>query len=450
MRKALACSAALLAAGALSPVWAGTVYIPVVRSGNGNTHATEVYVSNSATAARNFSTAFVKADSDGTVRSGTPGQTAVTAGGALRIASGAPAGDFGLLEVDAATELGISARLQSTAAAGGVATTRVPVISSANAFAAGKLANVLGLERQTGVNSTDLFVVNLGKAIASCEVKLFRADGTQVVPTATVQVAPLSMRPFPDVFGLIGQTQIVDARAQVSCNQIFYPLAALVDEGGTKMSFVNPSAAGTSTLTSSNEEVSRPLPAGTKLLFESPGLLLTPSKEQEIRIMNIPVPKGLDLKKMVIEMDFTVGPWNPRENDGPHAILWLHRGAYRSHTIANVNVHGPSKNKIRMNQNIDLPGLEDRIGQQGAIYEVGKTYHFTYTYDAEHDVINCLVTEGTRVVNNLNFPGTARRGNLAIPPTGMVVTFGHMSGLHYEVTSYGWKYSNFRIAITEY
>src|SRR5262245_55705690 len=208
MRKALTCSAVLLVAGSLSPAWAGTLYVPIARSSGGNTNLTEVYVSNSATESRNFSTTFIKADSDGTVRSGTPGQTAVTAGGALRLASGAPAADFGLLEVDAATELEISARLQSTAAQGAFTTERVPVISSENAFEAGKIAHVLGLERRPGSDYTDFFVVNLGKSIAKCEIKLFKTDGSQVVPTAVVPVAPLSMRPFPDVFGLIGQTQI--------------------------------------------------------------------------------------------------------------------------------------------------------------------------------------------------------------------------------------------------
>src|SRR5215208_3565460 len=129
MRKAPICSAVLCLAGALSPAWAGTVYVPVVKSANGVTQSTEVFVSNSSTAARNFSTVFLKADTNGTVRQGTPGQTAVVGNGLLRLPSGVTAGDSGLLEVNAATELGIAARLVSTSG-NSVSEARLPVISS--------------------------------------------------------------------------------------------------------------------------------------------------------------------------------------------------------------------------------------------------------------------------------------------------------------------------------
>ena len=38
---------------------------------------------------------------------------------------------------------------------------------------------------------------------------------------------------------------------------------------------------------------------------------------------------------------------------------------------------------------------------------------------------------------------------LAVKTTGLKAVFGHASGQSFEVTSYGWSYSNLRIAIAE-
>lgn len=448
MRIAPACCAALLVAGALSPAWAGTVYVPIVKSANGIQHSTELYVSNSSDAARNFSTLFLKADTDGTGRQGSAPQTAVTGRGSLRIASGAPADQSGLLEVTADSDLGIDARLL-TAAGNDASSARLPVISSENTLGAGGIANLIGLERRPGA-TTDFFLVNLGFTPASCEVKLFRVDGSELIPATTLTVSSLSMRSFTDVFGTLQQVQAIDVRAQVSCNRSFYTFAAITHHDGARVSFLTPTASGRSLLTGPGSDVVVPPPDGATVLFERKGVLLVPTPGKPVFEEEIPISRALTLKRMVIELDFTVGPWAAREPDGPHAVIWLYRGEYRSNTIANVNVHGPNKNKIRGNQNVDLPGLSDRIGQQGGLYEPGKTYHFTYTYNAETNQVHVRVTEGSRVVNDFTFPGTAANRKLTIPTSGLNYVLGHRANLHYEVPSFGWTYSNLRVSVEEY
>lgn len=451
MRKAVVCCLALLAVGAVSPALAGNLYLPIIeRNGtNGAIRDTEIWISNGGTVQRSFVTTFLRENTDGSKRTGVPSSARIRIGsnGTFRLGNSAPASQFGLLEVDAAPQLLVDARLVTTPQNGVASYAALPVISSDNMIAGGDAAHLLGLERKSDLVA-DLSVVNLGKTSASCSIKLLRSNGSEIT-AATITVQPLSLRRFGDA--LASQTTIADARAVVECNRDFFAFAALTDVGTGRISFAVPSASGASTLTApgSTPTNPNPLPSGNALIYEIPGTVLVPSRSREVREEHIAVPRALSLKRMIIEMDFTVGPWATREPDGPHAVLWLYRGKYASNTIANVNVHGPKKNKIRMNQNVDLAGRADRITQQNGVYEVGKTYRFFYNYNAEGGVIRVRTTEGDRVVNDITWVEgmTAERRTLTIPASGFNVVFGHRGNLHYEVPSYGWTYSNFRVTM---
>ena len=54
-------------------------------------------------------------------------------------------------------------------------------------FEGGKKAVILGLRRDNGVGDVaSLGIVNLGKQASQCQIKLFRADGSQIASTATL------------------------------------------------------------------------------------------------------------------------------------------------------------------------------------------------------------------------------------------------------------------------
>jgi hypothetical protein len=455
MRKAVVCCLALLAIGAASPALAGILYLPLIEQNgtNGAVRDTEIWVSNGGTVQRSFVTTFLRENTDGSKRTGVPSSARIRIGanGTFRLGNSAPANQLGLLEIDAAPQLLVDARLVTKTQSGTPSYTAVPVISSDNMIGSGDAAHLLGLERRSDLIS-DLSVVNLGKTSASCAIKLQRSNGTEIT-AANITVQALSLRRFGDA--LAGQTSISDARAVVECNRDFFAFATLTDLGNGRISFAVPSASGASSLTAPGSNPNpnpNPDPSGNALVYEIPGTVLVPSRSREVREEHIPVQRALSLKRMIIEMDFTVGPWASREPDGPHAVLWLYRGRYASNTIANVNIHGPRKNKIRMNQNVDLIGRAERITQQGGVYETGKTYRFFYNYNAEGGVIRVRVTEGNRVVNDItwNEGMTASRRTLTIPGTGFNVVFGHRGNLHYEVPSYGWTYSNFRVTMVPY
>ncbi|HSN38012.1 MAG TPA: hypothetical protein VLT34_16820, partial [Arthrobacter sp.] len=292
---------------------------------------------------------------------------------------------------------------------------------------------------------TDLEIVNLGTQAMQCDVQFFRTDGSQIASTATVAVPPLSLRQFGDALGVLGQTAVADARARVSCNQTFYAFAALYNPARTMLTFVTPAPSGASTLTGPNGGTE---PAPGAVVFERTGAVHKPVPGSEIRQINVPVPRALTLKRMIIEWDVVPGAWTAVKPEGNHNLIWVHRGKYRSNTIANVNTFGPPRSGIKNTQNVDMPAKALIAKEVPLVLEQGVSYHLRYVYDAEANRITLTVTSGGATVATLEMDGSTPGRTLAVPATGLIVQFGHTAAQAaegIEFPTYDWQYSNLRI-----
>lgn len=457
MRRALVCGLGLMFLGALSPAFAGTVYVLVVdpKGANGSTHSTELWVSNSGTAQRPFAATYLAAETDGTKRSGNPTQIPVAVGQTYSLTNAGIVGKYGLLEVNTSDKVSVEARLTNVSANGTVTTyTSVPVISSDNLLAAGETAHLHGLERDAARGDlSNLGVVNLAQQSAQCEVKLFRANGTQIGPTASISLQPLSLRHFTDAVFALGEQRATDARAQVTCNQQFYAFSSLYSGSTGQLTFIAPAHGGASTLTAPGDPGGTPSTPGAKVFTQS-GLIHIPTVGNEAKEIKVPIDQALRVKKMIIEVDFTPGPWNPTNLSGNHAIIWVHRGKYRSGTICNTNAFGPGRSVVKNNQNVDLSPGEVTSGEQKRAFEQGKRYRLRYVYDAQTNVIRVTVSSGGVELNNFTMQGTAKGGAITLEPSGpekgLVVQFGHHRGQEGpEIPSYGWRYENLRIEMIQ-
>jgi hypothetical protein len=454
MKRALVFAVALMTLGMVSPAFAGSVYVLVVdpRGSGGSTHATELWLSNGGTGQMPVKGFFVEAFADGTKRTGNPAQITVEAGRTFLLGNAGVIGKYGLLELDASGSLAVEARLKSTSADGSVTTwTAVPVISSENLLAAGQTAFLNGLERTPAQgNLTGIGVVNLGKARAQCTVKAFRADGTAIGPAAGLSFEPLSLQHYADAFLALGAERVVDGRATVTCDQPFYAFATLHRGRTAQLLFATPAQTGASTLTSPGEKPTDPPSETGAIVLREDGVLHVPTRENPAREIKYTIDNDLRIKKMIVEIDFIPGAWNAKEPDGNHALLWVHRGKYRSGTIANVNVFGPGKNFVKNNQNIDLPIGKVTSREQKTSLERGRRYHLRYVYDAQANDIQVVITSNGQEVNNFTVQGTTKDGVLVIPKTGyksgLVVQFGHFPGQDGpEVPTFGWQYENLKI-----
>jgi hypothetical protein len=444
--------------GTAGAAFAGAVYVPVPDpiSSTGSTHVVEVWITNASTAQRPYTATVLNAESDGTQRPAQgPPATPVPAGRTTLLDGIGTVGKTGLLEISASSTMSIEARMTSTAPNSQSTVSSVPLISSNNLFAAGTTAVLLGLRRD-GVQGdiSSLGIVNLAKQAAQCQVKLFRADGSQVGATSTLTFKPLSLRFFDDAFSLLGEQQVADARAEVSCNQPFYAYATLFSQSNSQMLFVTPSASGASTLTGPGDSGSQgPPPAtGGAALFTASGVFHTVTPGNEKKIFKIPLQHDLSLRKMVIDMDVVPGPWNRAKSPGNHAILWLYRGKFRSNTIANVNAFSPPKSSFKAAQNVNLPPGNTTQDEQGFPWVQGQRYHVKYTYDAEHGTVTAVLSSGGSTLKTLQFPGTAPNGVLDLSAAeGLTAEFGHYPDQPGpEVPSYGWSYSNLQIMGVSY
>lgn len=413
---------------AAAPVAAEKVYVPVTQP-----HATELWISNYDLTERPFTATFLGVESSG---AGRRIQDVVPADRAVLLDKVAPAGETGLVELDAAPELLVDAWVTSTSRRGVTYITGVPVIRGANRIAAGGTA----LLNRLGSGMSGLGLVNLGSRAASCQVEPVRVDGSTAGASAAFEVAPASLR------RLDGAPDSEAVAAKVSCDQPFYAYATAVDAGTSEVSFVIPSPAGEAIAAPARAKRNgENLPAGA-VVFNQNGFFHSPARGNDKGIIRIPVPRELALSRMNIDWDVTVGPWSKRKPDGSHAMMWLHRGKFRSNTVANVNAWGLAKRFIKVNQNLDLPPRKNTNTSVKLGVEQGKTYHVRYMYDALSRSINVAFSEGGELRQTGRLPGTIKNHVLKIPKTGLVAEFGHYSTQHPpEVETWGWSYGNLRI-----
>lgn len=448
MKKSVVPALALLALTA-APAWAGKVYIPLLdRSATASSHRTEVLIANNGAQERRYTATFLAAGTDGTVRSGTSPRAGVLAGRTNRLTGLTTTGQPGLLEVDAAPQLLIDAQVANVPAGTGPASSSpVPVISSENALAANTTVHLLGLHRNGGT-VTDLEVVNLAGQSAQCTIGFLRANGTAIGTAATVTIVPLSLRHFGDALGLLGETQAVDARAAVTCDRPFFAFATVFDPAGLDLVFRTPAAAGTSTLGGTT-----PPPPGNSIVYTQDGTVHTPARGSEVKTLVAPLDRQLNLRRMIIEWDVTPGAFTAGFQDKNHNLIWVHRGTFRSNTIANVSAFGPARNEVRNTSNVDVAPTAISAKDVPFALQQGVLYRIRYVYDAEAGRITTSISTGGAVVASMEQNATAANRTLIVRSPGVNVQFGHTAAQALEgneFPTYGWVYANLRIEMVPY
>jgi hypothetical protein len=199
-------------------------------------------------------------------------------------------------------------------------------------------------------------------------------------------------------------------------------------------------------------------------VFETaiPGVIHTPTPGNRVAVVCINIPTDLSLGKLVLEWDVTPGPWNSQFAAGSHNLAWIHRGSYSGNTIGNVNVFGKGRNFIGMNQNVDMKTgavSTGRLRDVDLVTGGSAIYHLRYTYDAASRKAVFEISGGGLSAST-EFAATARDGILQIPrknrwsDSSLFVEFGHFgepkpSNGKPAVPTYGWKYSNLRLKMTQ-
>ncbi|MFP3939190.1 MAG: NPCBM/NEW2 domain-containing protein [Thermoanaerobaculia bacterium] len=237
---------------------AGTVYVPYpgpVEIGDVEYEA-QIWASNTDESdVRRIEHFFIPSREDGTVRED-EGVTLVRIppGTTMRLRIDEEAG--GLIEVLAAPQVVITARLvqKSARAAGPLRGVQLPVISSDNLVEAGTAAHLQGWERNESATQTNVGLLNLGQDPTQCEVRVFRADSSQIASTALISLDALSHVQFDGALEILEADNVKDVRGEVTCDQPFYPYASIYHDDPAEIVVIGPSESGDSELVRPGDE----------------------------------------------------------------------------------------------------------------------------------------------------------------------------------------------------
>jgi hypothetical protein len=306
------------------------------------------------------------------------------------------------------------------------------------------ISALAGLERDGGYRSLVVGAAVPGAKAAQCQVRLLDANAR------LLEIAELRIDS-----GSNGQVDFADrigprvaAGAQVSCDQPFYSYAAAAGTKDPKLTWgegFGPNAPCGFTVDSF--EVSEDVFVAGK-----EGQIHAATKGKEKGVVCINVPRDLNLDKMIVEWDVTPGPWFGKNPSGNHNMLFLHRGRFRSNTVANVNAFGPGKSFVKSAQNVDLPPKFSTNQKMGFLLDQARTFHYRYTYDAGSKTVTTEMFVSGVLLKTSQMGASAQNRVLKVKATGLspkgalFAEFGHHAGQHPpEVPGVGWRFANLRV-----
>jgi hypothetical protein len=420
---------------------AGEVYVPYASNevNGGVTYKTKVWLTNTGEVERRVTTRFIEEGTDGTnAQFGAP--LTVQGGGTLLLTNVVPAGQSGLLEIEGAPQVVVNARLEAVTTGGVLSSAHIPVISPENVLAAGAVGHIQGLERsgQRGTG-TDLGLVNLSAAIAQCSVKAFRSNGTQIQQTAILALPALAAFHFPEVFSILGEGDIGDARFEASCDQQFF-VYGTVRSPAKGAIFITPSAALSGDLLG-NGPGETPN-TGDAVVFNVAGTFLDAKNGNSYMAYTLPLKPGVSYKMVTVEFDMYLNRWQTNLFHGINSLRRVSGDRAKRALYYGIQLRGDNAKTT-----LDL-GHEEFAKTVGPWRE-RTNYQLKITYDVESERAILRVFQGGRSIYQLAGPALT----LDVSDNGgkIQVDFGMTKvadGAYYPPV--GWKFSNLKVTAEPY
>ena len=337
------------------------------------------------------------------------------------------------------------ASLFAATAAHAQAAVDLPEITPDRAFRGGQTLSLQGLHASPST-TTNLTFINLAKTGNRCSLALTTAGGVRMGAVTTMTLKPLENRPFLNVFErsleAFGTTE---AQATISCTQAFYAYALLADGLTGRVDVVAPQEAQD---TVELPDVVADCPTGASC-SDAPGVVYIPGPPPgpplPVGRVSFPAPQGA-VKRFLLSMDVTVGPWFPAEPSGKHLIYWF---------VINNNKDMPGLLYFRgpdTNQAFARHGLQLTHPQKLKIIkpfaaQVGHTYHVVNDYDLAGKSFKITITDKDTGEVAVILTGRPNLKTYSIKPgSNFLVDMGFYPGkVPTEVPSYGWTYADLHI-----
>ncbi len=450
MRSSLVAGLSIACLAMAAPAFGGAVYVPYALdvSVGGTNYETQVWASNRGSENRRFQTYFIGAGQNGTTREdATFGSVGVPPGATVLLTGVAPTDAVGMLEINGAPQVMISARIVPVGHVTASLGANLPVISSENLLAAGTTVHLQGLSRSGG-QVTDFVLANIAKQAAFCSVSTLRADGTSLGPAAQLTVAPLSFNRYADFLAALGQGVVSGARLVVSCDQTYYAYAVTFDTQNAAVKVVSPAELLTSALAPPG---TTPGPTGCPagaICFSRPGTFFTQVPPAIFKIEYFDVPPGV-YRKVHFRVEVFHGGWGVLSGPGGlHSLFWLVRD--RNFDLLGFSVfRKPPRNDVMFRHGIGIEATQKPkifLPVEGV---PGHTYAIDYTYDMGAGRLNYKMidlTTGQVVADYSDVPNVNQLTMAA--GQRLRADFGFDEGRNEnEDPGYNWKYSNLTLEV---
>lgn len=419
--------------------YAGTAYIPLpgVSAVGPVSYRTQISITNTIEEPLAVDSLQLGPGTDGTLREGRP---------AARF-SIVPKKTFvfrpdsrarGLLELDGPAGLHYSARLVGTNGA----RVELPVITSDSLGQADEMLVVQGLEGSRA-RITDIVLLNLGDADASCSASVMRADGSYVVKPVELSLAPLSSRVLANVFGSLAGG-IAEARAEVTCSNDFYVYAQTSDVTTGQLTIAGPSASSDSLL-AITEEISAAavLCSNGSTLCAIANEVHTSTKAAPTKAL-VMTPPADTYRSLTGHVEVRVSGWNKTNLRGAHGVLYLIINKNKL-LLGNIFLRGPEKNNVTLRHGVCPGGCNKAKVEKGIAVDLNTTYAFDYVYDAANRTIDMRMTHNGELVAQIKDKSNVNRIQIK-PGDKVVIGLSNPDVNSFEEpASLGWTYSNLRV-----
>ncbi len=418
--------------GALAPAFAGEVYVPLAsnRSVNGTVYKTKVWVSNPSAAARRFTATFFEEGSNGTQNQATPASLTVAPGGTLLLSSVAPEGKNGMLEISGAPQLVVTSRVEAIGAVSAIlSSAHTPVVTTANVLKANATAHLQGLEKTARGTTTDFGLMNLSRDNAQCQVKAFRASGSQIGGTAVLTIFPLSVAYFDEALVTLGENNVSDARFEATCDKAFYAYALVFEAGGPETGFVTPSSFLDGDLVAGG-----PNAPGT-VTYEQKGLFLRALPGASFVEFNLPLRANQQYKKASIEYDLYVHNFPDGLFSG---VTALRRNDF---TLFFGLIVRNDRSKTILDMGVDDDVVQ---GSNNGPWRERTNYRVKLEYNTETRLLTSTLMRGGAVVETLS----GRINHFDLNPKDQIIRIdfgqkGVADGAYFPPM--GWQFSNLKV-----
>jgi hypothetical protein len=418
-----------------APLAAKSVYIPFAGQAQMGGLAAEVRVAitNVGSGPATIERLFLPTNTDGTQRAAEPLSQEVAAGQTVVLVQ--PAGQTGLLEISGPDAVVYRAYL--AVVGDPTDTLPLPVIDAGNSYAAGESLDLQAMPRDPA-RPTALTLVNLGHAAAVCSAAILDQAGAEVAPPATLGLAALSHRLFPNVLATLGGGG--DVRVRFDCDQPHFAYALLGGGQSERLALVLPAQRANFGIEAGSGGPAA-CPAGATC-FDRLGVVHAPTPANPVRRFVIPVPSGT-YRRIRLRLDVRHGGWSAARPDGRHSLFWL-VNTKNLNMYGNGDLYGPSASYLDLQHGVGLVH-EDKIHLvQPLVAQPGATYHLDYVYDVGARFVELVVTRaGAQVARVRGVPNVSQIGVAA--GDQILLDIGFDGSNPFEPPTFGWTYSNLEV-----